>query len=261
MPSTIRLNKVQLNDLIENVKANNGDPSELEGLLREVEEEEGQTRSGPPRARSRRSRMDIEEEEETMEDHLNNKAGYLFLDGIHGERLAWTEDIDRAFPLEKLKRMCLREGLSAGKEKKVLAAFLIERNTNPEAGEGTEIHISREDTASMEAGEAKDYLIPEGTRFPISYTEIRADIDNIGWVTYVYFLSVGVGHIEALTVRPDYRSRGLGTKLMQFAMDDMRGKGITTVSLNVWSEEGEALFKKLGFSYEPGSGTLMVKHL
>ena len=45
----VRLNKVQLNDLIENVKANNGDPSKLEGLLREVEEEE--EASNPSRAK------------------------------------------------------------------------------------------------------------------------------------------------------------------------------------------------------------------
>jgi len=260
MPSTVRLNKVQLNELIESVRANGGDTSELEGLLREVEAEERQTRPGPPRTRSRRLRMDIDEEEETTEEHLNNKVGYLFPEGIHGELLLWLYDIDRAYPTQKLKRMCLREGLSAGKEKKVLAAFLIKRNMNPEAEGGTEIHISREDTASMEAGEAKDYLIPKGARFPISYTEIRADIDNVGWVTYVYFPSVGVGHIEAVNVAPAYRSRGLARKLLQFAMDDLRDKGITTVSLSAWSEESEALFKKLGFSHETATG-LMVRKL
>jgi len=155
--------------------------------------------------------------------------------------------------------MCLREELSANKDKKIMAAFLVARNINPEAGEGTEIHIARENTASME--DDGGYSIPRGTRFPLSYTETRADLDNVGWVTYIYFPSIGVGHIEMVNVAPDYRSRGFGTKLMQFAFDDMRGKGISTVSLSVWTEEGEALFKKLGFSYEPGTGTLMVKHL
>jgi len=255
----MRLNKVQLNELIENVRANSGDTSLLDGLLSEVEEEERTARPGPPRARGGRARADLDKEEETTEEYLNNKVGYLFPGGIHGERLDWIIDIDRSYSTQKLKQMSMGEGLSANKGKKVLAAFLVARNMNLEAGEGTEIHIARENTASMEDGEG--YLIPKGTRFPLSYTEIRADLDNIGWVTYTCYPSIGVGHIEMVNVAPAYRSRGFGIKLMQFAFDDMRGKGITTVSLSVWSKEGEALFKKLGFSYEPGSGDLMVKRL
>jgi len=133
MPSTIRLNKNQLQDLIEIMKANNGDPSELEGLLREVEAEERQTRPGPPRAR-RGGALRDQEEELTTEEHLNIKVGYLFSEGIHGELLERIIAIDRSYSSKEIQQMCRDNGLSASnKDKKVMAAKLLAHNVNLEA--------------------------------------------------------------------------------------------------------------------------------
>jgi len=139
MAGTIRLNKGQLNDLIENAKANGGNSEELEGLLAEVEAEEGQTRPGPPQAR-RRPRADLDEEEETTEEHLNNKVGYLFPGGIYGEILEKIIAIDRSYNSKEIQQMCRDNGLSASnKDKKVMAAKLLAHNVNLEAGAPEEI--------------------------------------------------------------------------------------------------------------------------
>ena len=132
MAGTIRLNKGQLNDLIENAKANGGNSEELEGLLAEVEAEERQTRPGPPQAR-RRPQADLDEEEETTEEYLNNKVGYLFPGGIHGELLERIIDIDRSYLTPEIKLMCRENGLSTSKDKKVLVAKLLAHNVNLEA--------------------------------------------------------------------------------------------------------------------------------
>jgi len=133
MAGTVRLNKVQLNDLIENTKANGGNSEELEGLLSEVEAEERPARPGQPRARSRRPRADLDEEEETTEEHLNNEVGYLFPGGIHGELLERIIDIDRSCLGPVVKQMCRENGISTSKDKKVLVAKLLAQNLDPEA--------------------------------------------------------------------------------------------------------------------------------
>jgi len=48
---------------------------------------------------------------------------------------------------------------------------------------------------------------------------------------------------------------------MEFAIENMRGRGIKTVGLNAWTEAGAALFKKLGFTFKTARGTRMVKTL
>ena len=132
MAGTLRLDKGQLNDLIENTKANGGNSEELEGLLSEVEAEERQTKPGPPRA-TRKPRADLDEEEETTEEHLNNEVGYLFPGGIHGELLERIIDIDRSCLGPVVKQMCRENGISTSKDKKVLVAKLLAQNVDPEA--------------------------------------------------------------------------------------------------------------------------------
>ena len=204
---------------------------------------------------------ELEAEEETMEDHLNNKVGYLFPGGIHGKVLEKIIDIDRSYSLQDLKQICLRNGLSGSKGKKVMAATLLAHNINLEVKEELAVHIAREETGSMGEEEAAEYFLPGGTRFPAAFIETKAELDSIGWVTYIYFPSAGAGHIEALNVAEAYRLRGFGIKLMEFAIENMRGKGITTVGLNAWTEAGVALFKKLGFTFKTARGTRMVKIL
>ena len=133
MAGTVNMNKGQLNDLIEKAKANGGDTSELEGLLAEVEEEEKQTRPGPPRARRGGNSPRAQEEELTTEEYLNNKVGYLFPEGIHGEILERIIAIDRSYSSKEIQQMCRDNGLSASnKDKKVMAAKLLAHNVNLE---------------------------------------------------------------------------------------------------------------------------------
>ena len=108
------------------------------------------------------------------------------------------------------------------------------------------VYIAREDTALDE--EAGHPALPPGVTYPISYTEVRAVIDDVGHVTYIYYPSVGVGHIEMVSVQLPYRRRGFGRKLAQFAIDNMREKGIHRVSASILSPEGAKLLKALGFS-------------
>uniref|UniRef100_A0A6H1Z759 Uncharacterized protein n=1 Tax=viral metagenome TaxID=1070528 RepID=A0A6H1Z759_9ZZZZ len=134
MAGTLRLDKGQLNDLIENVKANGGNSEELEGLLSEVEAEERQTKPGPPRATKRGGTSSrVQEEELTTEEHLNNEVGYLFPGGIHGELLERIIDIDRSCLGPVVKQMCRENGISTSKDKKVLVAKLLAQNVDPEA--------------------------------------------------------------------------------------------------------------------------------
>jgi len=66
MAGTVKLNKSQLQALIDETKVNGGNTEELEGLLQEVEAEEGQTNQERPRSSRRGNRTELEAEEETM---------------------------------------------------------------------------------------------------------------------------------------------------------------------------------------------------
>jgi len=261
MTGVIKMNRSQLQSLIDETRSNGGDTGELEGLLLEVEAEVGQTKQEQPRARRGGARTELEAEEETMEERLNNRAGHLFPGGIYGELLEKIVDIDRSYSMQDLRQLCVANGLSSGKEKKVMAAMLLARNIDLEVKEAPTIHIVLEEAGSMGNEEAEEYFLPGGTRFPVDFTETKAELDGIGWVTFLYFPSVGAGHIEALNVAEAYRSRGFGIKLMEFAIENMRGRGIKTVGLNAWTEAGAALFKKLGFTFKTARGTRMVKTL
>jgi len=125
MPSTIRLDKNQLNSLIENVRANGGDSHELERLLEEVEAEERRAKPERPRARSRRPRMETDEEEETLLERLSREVGYLFDDDITDELLEEIIAYDRDHTLAELKEECQEAGLSTSGHKKKMAARLI----------------------------------------------------------------------------------------------------------------------------------------
>ncbi|MCL4560383.1 MAG: GNAT family N-acetyltransferase [Chloroflexi bacterium] len=94
-----------------------------------------------------------------------------------------------------------------------------------------------------------------------------ADYPNVGIIgqTFVQLicdrpeLADGVtrGYIYAVRVRPEYRSQGVGTRLLNAAEDDLRRRGYTRVTLNVARENvrAEALYVRLGFRViapEPG---------
>lgn len=108
---------------------------------------------------------------------------------------------------------------------------------------------------------AEDHpALPAEVPYPVLFKQERAVIDDIGHVTYLYFPELGVGHVEGISVAPSYQRQGFGTKLLQFALEDMMNKGITRVSASALSEAGEKLLKTFGFSYT-GKGTFMARAL
>ena len=125
MAGTVNMTMGQLNDLIENVKANGGNSEELEGLLSEVEAEERQTRPGQPRARRERPRGDLDEVEETTQERLSREVGYLFPDGITDELFEEINAYDRDHRGPELKKECQEAGLSTSGHKKKMVARLI----------------------------------------------------------------------------------------------------------------------------------------
>lgn len=121
MPAILRLNKQGLTSLIENIKDNGGDPTELENLLNEVNDDERAKR--PVRRMGNPLRILIEEQE--TEERLELEVGELFPGGITQTILAKCIEMDQKYTLAELRKMCVESGLSPGGHKKELAAKLI----------------------------------------------------------------------------------------------------------------------------------------
>jgi len=122
MPAIVRLDKKGLNDLINNIKEQGGNPGELEDLMGEVIEDERMRR--PVMRRERPVRIMVEEP--TTEERLEEEVGELFPGGIiTGEILAKCIEMDGKYTLAELKRMCVEAGISPSGAKKELAAKLI----------------------------------------------------------------------------------------------------------------------------------------
>jgi len=120
MPSVIRLNRKDLIDWIENIEAGGGDATALRRELEALEPEvkRAQTRRG--------SRVDEEEEEETMEERLNNRGwGDIFSNGIPFEKV---KDYDYRFTKDELIEQCRKAGLGVSGDKAELATKLIAHN-------------------------------------------------------------------------------------------------------------------------------------
>jgi len=117
----LRLNKKGLRELIDAIKNNGGDASELEELMREVDEDEKAHR--PVRRMGNPLRILVEEP--TTEERLEAKVGELFTEGITEAVLAEVIEFDRNHTLEEIKKMCVEAGLSSSGAKKEMAAKLI----------------------------------------------------------------------------------------------------------------------------------------
>ncbi|KKN37284.1 hypothetical protein LCGC14_0765220 [marine sediment metagenome] len=120
MPAILRLDKSGLNSLIDSIKANGGDPGELNDLLDEVLDDE---RNRRPVKREKAVRVMVEEP--TTEERLKEEVGALFLEGITGKVLSALIEMDRNYTLAELKKMAVEAGLSPSGHKKELAARLL----------------------------------------------------------------------------------------------------------------------------------------
>ena len=110
---SLRLNRKQFIELIEDTEAGGGDASELRRELEALEPEVKR----PTRRNSR-----VEEEEETTEERLNRRVGDLFPDGIPYGKVI---DYDRGHTKNELMEQCRKAGLSISGDKKELAAKII----------------------------------------------------------------------------------------------------------------------------------------
>ncbi|GAI72364.1 unnamed protein product [marine sediment metagenome] len=122
MAAIVRLSKQGLNDLIDNIKSDGGDTTELENLMSEVIEDERMRR---PVRRERPLRIMVEEP--TVQEYLEAKVGELFPEGITEPILADVIEFARNYTLKELRKMCKEAGLSPSGEKKELAAKLMAR--------------------------------------------------------------------------------------------------------------------------------------
>jgi GNAT superfamily N-acetyltransferase len=73
----------------------------------------------------------------------------------------------------------------------------------------------------------------------------------IGTVEYGYWPSLKLGYIETVRVRSDMRRKGFGLKLVDFAVDYMRGRKIQRLYSFAINIEGNALLESAGFVPEP----------
>ena len=122
MPGIVRLNKQGLTELIDSIKANAGDTTELNNMMSEVIEDENARR--PVKRMSNPLRVMVEEP--TTEERLEAEVGELFPGGIITEKiLAECIEMDGKYTLEELRNMCREAGLSPSGHKKELAATLI----------------------------------------------------------------------------------------------------------------------------------------
>jgi|GEM_PF-1922320 len=239
MPAIVRLSKKELSALIGQIEDSGGDATDLRGELGALEPEV--KRAPPARGGSR-----FREEEESLRDRLNREVGDLFDGGVTDELEARCMDMDRDYSTKDLQEMCKKAGISPSGHKKKMAAKLIAHNSAP-MEKAREIRIVRDETEYEE--EPGHPALPEGVHYPVQYKEIMAVIDDIGHITYIYYPSVRVGHIEFVAIEPAYRRQGFGSKLVQFALDDMRKQGVVKVSANILSKEGQRLLKAHGFSF------------
>lgn len=72
-----------------------------------------------------------------------------------------------------------------------------------------------------------------------------------GTVDYRYWPSLKLGYIESVKVSSRMRRKGLGLKLVDFALDHMRSRGIQRTYSFAVNPEGSGLLESAGFVPEP----------
>lgn len=108
-----RTNRKELLELIESMEAAGRDATILR---RELEALEPEDRCAP------RTRRDLRDEEETTEERLARRVGYLFPNGIPYKEIL---DYDYRFRQEELIEQCRKARLGVSGDKKELAAKLL----------------------------------------------------------------------------------------------------------------------------------------
>ena len=130
MPGIVRLSKKELDELIESVEAEGGNPTEFKKLRSEF------TEIQPQKPARRQAISVVSREEESTEERLNREAGELFSGGVSSDILAMCIEYDAKYSLKELRKMCIDAGLIPSGHKKLLAAKLIAHQWDSRSGKG-----------------------------------------------------------------------------------------------------------------------------
>lgn len=99
-------------------------------------------------------------------------------------------------------------------------------------------------------------MLVKNRPFSIAYQDkqlhirVLRDEDKIaGFATY-YYPAPTVGHIELLAINKQFRSKGLGKKLIEYVTTEMAKQGVKTLQLYVYPTNPEAIkfYTHLGFT-------------
>ena len=137
-----------------------------------------------------------------------------------------------------------------------LGEYRIEVTRISEPGPIVEVHnlFHRLYSEPQERGTANPYVA--------KYRRLRARVllrfggsqgDNCvaGSVEYRYWSCLKLGYIENVHVSSEMRRRGLGVKLINFAVNYMRRKGSHRIYAFAVNSEGCGLLASAGFAHEP----------
>jgi GNAT superfamily N-acetyltransferase len=107
----------------------------------------------------------------------------------------------------------------------------------PDERGASNLHVSRyrrlRGSAIPESGDSREYGYVAGT------------------VDYRYWPSLKLGYIENVKVSSSMRRKGLGLKLVDFALDYMHSRGVQCIYSFAVNPEGSGLLESAGFTPEP----------
>jgi len=107
--------------------------------------------------------------------------------------------------------------------------------------------------AEAESTRQLDKMLPQGADTPGQI--LRKAVDDDGSeVGFIWIAAAGLSHpamawVGVLEVRPDARSRGIGSRMMLAAEDDLRRRGTTRLGLHVFGHNtgAQRLYTRLGY--------------
>lgn len=85
----------------------------------------------------------------------------------------------------------------------------------------------------------------------MKYEEWDTVLGDTDFFTYtggsIRYAITDIGYIHKIKVNSNFRRLGIGTELMEIALDDMKNEGVETVYTKAISEAGDKLTDKFGF--------------
>ena len=86
-------------------------------------------------------------------------------------------------------------------------------------------------------------------REPEGIFVVEIDDEIVGCITTWQDTEAGIGHIPNIVFRPAHRGKGLGRKLIEFALNRFRQAGLTHAKIETLTqnEVGNHLYRSLGF--------------